>query len=216
MSRQYQIFGEAMVYLRFGSHVPFALGVDSSDPNIWELGLTSEAITITPNFNYKGINIDSYGPNVPADVLSQIADALVEFSLVHWDDEPMKYWEREGLAGGSAGFNDPLFVGTMNYAGVPLGAGLPLYASGNHYVGLGLANPTKHTAFRFPATYLNGPPVKFSIGTARSIIECKAQSLPYAPLHQESHSLNAISDTFSIPIFGNILWDNNLLNGNPP
>jgi hypothetical protein len=205
MGRAYQVFGEAMVLVRFAYGVPYPDGTDPefTGPNVWQLGLTEDPITITPSFYYTDINIDSFGPHVPADVLSQIADVTIEFNLVHYDPQGIALYQREGLAGGSAGFMDMDTQGTMNFAGVPLGKGLPLYSQNNRFVGLEFQNLSIGSSpLTFPATYLMEPPVKYKIGPMRTIFECKARAIPYAPLTQ---GVNLKPGDFSVPIFGNVL-----------
>jgi hypothetical protein len=217
MGRAYQIFGEAMVLVRFAFGVPYPDGTDPEfiGPNVWELGLTQDPITVTPNFYYKDINIDSFGPNVPADVLSQIADVTIEFNLVHYDPDAIAYYQRESLAGGGAGFEDTDTQGKVTYAGEPLGGGIPLYEAGNAFVGLEFSNLSLDSSpVTFPATYLVDPPVKYKIGTKRTIFECKARALPYAPLTLQSGSYTSYSNTSSNPIITNFNYYTIPINGN--
>lgn len=230
MARAFQIFGEAMVMVRFNNTVPYSEDGDFEYPeqNIWELGLTVESPTITFNFPGTDVKIDAYGTSIPADILFQAADAIIEFKLVHYDPEAVAYYQRESLAGGSAGFDDTNTMGTMNYPGTPLGAGQQLYIPNNHFVGLEFLNTSIDSPpLTFPATYLMGPPVRYKIGPMRTMFEMRARALPYAPLTLESTSYTAYQSRpsgepgnststpiptnllyYDVPIFGNSLVTN--------
>lgn len=200
MARQYQIFGEALVNLRFGVHVPFPPGTSQSSPNIWQLGLSQDAINITVHDFHFDVKTDSYGPDIPPETLCYLGDAEIRLKLVHYDNTALGFWLREAFAGGSAGFNDAQPAGIMPYAGTPMGGGLPIYASGNHYVGLGITSAIGYPPWRFPSTYLAKPPVMYPVGTKRIIAECSVRAIPYTPLTNTGGGYQAQS-------FGTVLFD---------
>lgn len=183
MTRAYQIFGPAMVQCTFSPAIPLADGSSSGLVNVRDLGLTSEAISIVPNFHHQDIYNDSFGNQIPADTLCYLADCQINLKLVHYDDNVLGFYLRESLAGSNTVFGLATLAGTMPSAGTPMGGGFPLYSSGNHYVGLTIhsTNPLQ-SDWIFPATYLTGPPISHPVGTERSITECKIRALPYQAL----------------------------------
>lgn len=183
MPRAFQIFGPAIVQATFSPAVPLAAGVVEGTLNVRDLGLTSEAITITPNFHHVDVHTDNFGGKVPADTLCYLADCQIKMKLVHYDDNVLGYYLRESLAGGGAAFGAATLAGTMPSAGTQMGGGWPLYASGNHYVGLTIHSiNAQQSDWIFPATYLTGPPMVHPVGTERSITECTIRAIPYAPI----------------------------------
>ena len=95
MSRDYQINGETMVKIRFGSHrsggrdgsLTYEVGTTHGVEWITagELGLASEPITISPRFRLRDLRVDDYGPDIPPDVMSQLSDVQLRMTLVHYD-----------------------------------------------------------------------------------------------------------------------------------
>lgn len=224
----------------FSPAIPIAPGAGLSTPFsglvAQDLGLTSEAITITPTYYHKDVYTDSYGDQVPADVLCYLADCQINLKLIHYDDNVLGFYLRESVAGGNIFFGLPVLAGSVPAAGTPMGGGFPLYTSGNHYVGLTLfpSNPSPFSAgqamWYFPATYMTGPPMVHRIGTEASITECKIRALPYRPLLLTGDSTGASGgglstgtpDPFSIsvavpevnaPSAGSVLW---FYNGKSP
>lgn len=201
MARDFQIFGESIVRLRFSSSIP-----TSPKGPTWELGLTLESIKVQPNFHHYDVKTDSFGPTIPADTLCYLADATIKFKLIHFDPVPLNYWLQESLAGAGQSGTVSVIGGAMPFAGSPMGGGIALYKPGNHYVGLGIVNQVGNAQWRFPATYLTAPPMIMPLGTEKSVVECHVRALPYVPLgYEEGGGSNNPSS------IGAVLWDYNPL-----
>jgi hypothetical protein len=82
MPRQYVLNGETLVEVRGGCHASgFPIGVLS------ELGLAEDQIRISPQINFKDINVNDFGPNVPADLLRMLSSVKISMTLVNYSPE---------------------------------------------------------------------------------------------------------------------------------
>ena len=112
-------------------------------------------------------------------------------------------------------------AGRMVGAGSTLGHGLPLLASGNHYISLNLAPAQEGEAIRYRSTYLAAPPLVFPLGTSYSQVQVTFRAIPYCPLYfYQSGGSQSFPGAISInrnwiyyprggfQSSGIILWDN--------
>lgn len=179
MTRGFVTYGEAMVYVR---------GPEGSIiEEITELGLCSESIRITPRYNHLDILTDDFGPSVPVEVLSNMADAKVSMTLVHFDWNIVDYCMYLAM-GGTGPVNDEQdYDGSLSQAGSPLGFGKPMYDPSNHYVSLYLRSATEtlspptNVPYRFICSYLDGQPLEIPLGTERSLLQLSWRVIPYRP-----------------------------------
>jgi hypothetical protein len=166
-----------------------------------ELGLTSEAITVEPRFRYRDVNVADFGPDVPAEVQWMLADAVVRMTLVHHDWNVLDVCMIESMGGGSVVFDDGgvnlpdpdrpgdlLFrrtqlAGSLAPAGTLMGNGLPMFASGNHYVSLNLTSPVNRKPWRFRSCYLAERPVVYPVGARCSEVQLTWRAIPYVPIY---------------------------------
>ncbi len=198
MARDWTINGPTLVKVKGGAHLSGILF-----PAPAELGLSTDAITISPKFIHRDVRVDDFGPSIPAEVMWQLAEVKITMSLVHYDRNILDYCTSESMGGtlpGPLGADDrPLqqfaFAGTLAPAGTPLGRGLNLFASGNNYLSVSLTSPELGWPWRFPTSYLNSNPYIIPLGTEKSIVQLSWRVIPYAPLTSE------------IICSGNILWD---------
>jgi hypothetical protein len=176
MARQYQIFGEAMVRVKFGAHVP--------EPTLSDLGLSHDAIAINFTLHHRPVKIDNFGPIIPVDNLWMLEDAQIIMNLVHWDANVVDQCLAECGAGSANPItNPPAEPGYMAAAGTPLGGGVPAFASGYHYVGLNIIpGPDTSDLWRFPACFLTQHPIVLPLGTKRSVLQLRWQAIPYQPV----------------------------------
>ncbi len=205
MTRQYQIFGPAMVCVNFGAHVPFVAVPDPAEGRFGliaggqfgasitgfsDLGLCVDQINIQPTFRHHDVKTDAFGTDIPIDQQFMLADCTIRTRLVHWDADIMELCLRESTAGGF----DPTGTGPAGIlanAGSIMGGGCPaaipgipfVPASGYHYVSLNiLPSPALPNSlpWRFPASYLTKTPVIIPLGTGRSIVDCTWRAIPYS------------------------------------
>ncbi len=187
MVRDYVIEGEVLVKVKGGAQWS---GIDLGSPT--ELGLSTDQIIIKPNFKHKDVNIADFGPDIPADILWNLADVTITMNLIHYDRSVLERCMIEAMGGGRAIV--PLlplgtfayYAGTMAPAGTPLGRGLPLFASGNHFISLNLICAQSQYNWRFPSSYLSRNPVEIPLGTQASIVKVEWRAIPYSPLTYQS------------------------------
>lgn len=172
MARDFYINGECLVYVK--GNGALGLGVSQNGPpGVWELGLAEENVTISPTFNHQDKMADSFGPNVPPELLWQLVEIQVRMTLVHFDKDVLNACAVESMAGGT--------LASMVPAGTPMGGGLPLYTFGNHWIGLFLASPVGQLPWYLPAATLTRQPLEWPLGTSRSRVQLTWRCIPYAP-----------------------------------
>lgn len=184
MGRDYVIYGETMVKVKGmdGDTSPLA--------SLQELGLCDGEIRITPNFYHKDINCDDFGPNVPAEVMFNLADVTISMTLVHFDDAILDACINNSMAGSSDG--------TLAGAGTLMGNNKATLGNGNFFISLNLVS-TQLGTIRFPTSYLAVQPEKLPIGTKRSLVELNWRAIPYKNLGSSATPTEPISK-------GAILW----------
>ena len=206
MARQYVINGETLVSV-------WILDPTTQNPTIHvmaELGLAEKNVTITPKYYHKDINVDDFGPNVPADVLAMIAECQITMTLVNFDTTVLDKCLSESIGGGTAG--------TMPGAGIPMGGGLPLTNKNNHYIGLYLASPILEQPWYFPSSYMPNPPMEFPIGTEKTLAKLTWRAIPYKAPDPNVNSLSTSGVSVTINTFGDvqssgaILWQRSFTN----
>ncbi len=190
MGRDIQIVGPVMASVIGGSHMSGTIYGKLS-----QLGMSVGQITISPQFKQRGIKVDDFGSEVPAEVQFLMSEVNISVQLVQYDREVLDAVMQESQGGGG-GFAD---AGTLAPAGTLLGNGRAVLTSGNHYTRLNLVTLTPAPAgWRFRSTYLNDS-VEIPIGTERTIAVLNFKAIPYA------------FPNFSgeISSSGIILWDHN-------
>ena len=195
MARDYVINGETLVRVKGGQHY-------SGGPiaELSELGLSDSFIRISPRWFHHDINIDDFGPNVPAEVMWQLSEVNIYMTLVHFDKRVLQRCMAEAGAGAGffPGFEFTSLEGTMAPTGSLLGNYRPLLASGNHYISVNLLSPVEEFPWRFFACYLMAPPNHWPIGVRRSIVELQWRCIPYPNF--EYVNLSGGSES-AVPIF---------------
>lgn len=192
MARDIIINGESLVRVKFGAHVndpwinPFypdypttALGDVTpafAGTTIYNLGLAIGSIKVSPKYSHHDIHPDDFGPEVPAEVLSNLMEASIHMTFVHWDIDVMRFCLAEAHGGERiAGF---LGEGVMKGCGIPLGGGKRIWESGNHYVTLAILSEQLGLPWRFPTTYIMGNAI-LPLGTKRSLLDVTWRAIPY-------------------------------------
>jgi hypothetical protein len=215
MARDFQIGGPTLVKVTGGQHMS---GHAICNPS--ELGLTTESVTVEPRFRYRDVGVDDFGPEVPAEVQWMLSDALIRMTLVHHDWNVLDICMIESMAGGGVAFNDGgvnlrnpaggdlLFLrshlaGNLAPAGSLMGNGLPMFASGNHYVSLNLTSPVNRKPWRFRSCYLAERPVVYPVGVKCSEVQLTWRAIPYAPIYfsgtfQSEHDINSPKNTSGV------------------
>lgn len=177
MGRDFQINGEALVSVTFGDHIALSGGLQTA-----ELGLASDSIRISPSWQYREIYQNDFGPTTPVELLWRLGIVMIDMSLIHWEYDIAQLCVSEAFGGGQIGPNGNLnagFAGVSPPGGTLLGNGLPLGASGNHYVQLNIASPQLLKPWYFPAVHLTSNPFNTPLGTATTTLTLNWRNIPY-------------------------------------
>lgn len=200
MARDFVINGECLASVKFGMHQagqPYWSG-DPGNGGVsgtyFELGLTDGPITVSPTFRHRDFRCDDFGPEIPVEVLSMMADVRISMNLIHYDDTVLDVCIAESL--GNPGVNTGVFMPSMR----PLGQNRPRLASGCHYISLNLSSPVLTRPWRFWTSYLLGDPVEFPLGTEKTVARVNWRAVPYRP---QVSGLDVLAS-------GAVLWDRQL------
>lgn len=164
MARDFFINGPCLVRVKGN--------VNSGFSSLTELGLSEGDVTVTPNTRHRDINVNAWGPEIPADLQFFLADLHVSMVLVHFDRTVLDLVYNESVGGPSA-------IGQMGRAGQRMGANSLRFAPNNHYIGLNLTSPDGGVPWRFFFAYMTGPPFSMPLGTERSLVPVSFRVIPY-------------------------------------
>lgn len=192
MARDFQVNGECLVTVKGNG----ALGDSQSVAKLWELGLAEGPIKIVPKFIHKGMAIDDFGPDIPAEMRWMLAEVSIHMTLIHFDPSILDDCVTESMGGQSSAPQAGTFVG----AGTPMGGGVKPLQKGCHYISLNLASPLLLLPWRFPTSYLAESPFEFPLSTEKSAVTLHWKAIPYAV-----HGSN--DPTFELKSAGTVLWD---------
>ena len=167
MPRIFHVNGESLVLVRGRSDSTVIGGANGAD-----LGLSVSSIEISLNFRHTDINVDAWGPEIPADVQVMLADAIIRMTLVHYDKLVLNECWRLSMGGTAA-------LGRLTRAGTTLGGGVNLLAAGNNYIRLFMSSPIDLVPWRFFSAYLTGPATTYPIGSQRSLVGLTWRAIPY-------------------------------------
>lgn len=186
MARDIFINGETLVSVKGN--------VNTTISALTQLGLTdpSGVVTITFNNYHDDILVDTFGPNTPMDEQIFLTDANITMTLVQFDEAVLEVCQTEAMGG--VGF------GTLGHAGTRLGGGNVRFAANNHYIGLNLSSPIAGKPYRFYFAYLAGTPIRWPLGTKRSLVELNWRAIAYT-----TDPWNA-----GLGAFGQVLFDRTL------
>lgn len=209
MAREFVIPSETLVKVKGGAHFgsrPIAI--------LSELGLTSEEIRITPRFYHRDVPVDDFGRDeAPPEVRWGTAVVDIPMTLIHFDTDVLELCFAESMGGGRfipGGGLPTALAGTFPPAGRPMGAGLPLFSSGNHLISLSFVSALG-APWRFRAAYLTQTPFVYPLGTKAAAVDLNWRCIPYVSLVPSGVSP---SDP-NLPLFrtnevlssGAVLWD---------
>lgn len=175
MARDYQINGECLVRVRGGAHLSGGIGF------LTELGLTDRdgVVRIMPEWRHRDVKVDDFGPDVPAELQWQMAQAKIHMTLVHYDRDVLDQCVGEAMGGvADASLALGQQAGSLVPAGQPFGRYKPMFASGNHYIRVNLA-ANNGFPWRFLSCVLQGPPLEIPLGTRRSHVKLIWRAIPY-------------------------------------
>ncbi len=193
MARDFVINGESLLTVKGGAHMSGGqIGM------LTQLGLATDQVRITPRYFHLDMKVDDFGPNVPAEVMFNLAEVYVNCKLVHFDIAAAAACWGEAMAGGVPsvvpGFPGPV-DGFLAPAGSLMGNGLPVLSSGNHYVHLTILSPVLGLPWRFLAAYMTGPPFVLPLGNEKSMMDVSFRCIPYVPLAVVSGFTQAVLTT---------------------
>ena len=176
MARDYRVNGETLVQVKFGQHIEDSdFYADNGNSTLFELGLASEGIQITPRYSHQDIRTDDWGPDVPAEIMANLADCNIRMRLIHYDVDVLDACLAEALGMNGGEF----FAGVMPPAGSLLGGYVPYLQSGYHFVSLNLTSPVLNFPWHFPASFLTGPPVTIPLSTRTTLADLSWRAIPY-------------------------------------
>lgn len=196
MARDFQINGECLVKVLGGEHLTSGFGGTPT-----ELGLCSDSIVVAPRFIHRDLYCDDFGPDVPVEVMTNLAWVDIRMTLIHYDKKILEICMAESLGGALVPTPPSTAPMAMMPAFRPLGANKPLGASGCHYLSLNLTSPQLDYPLRFPASYLTERPVEYPIGTRVSEVALQWRAIPY----RQMFSANANKDA-ELLASGTPLW----------
>ncbi len=226
MSRDFVQPGETLVKVKFGAHYAGWAGFGASGSLLSELGLAEGSIDVMPTFYDKEIKTDDFGPDCPAEIMAMMASVDIHMTLVHFDPTVLNVCALEAQGIG------PLKVGAaqiipgsriiapwymVGQAGYTLGHGLPLQASGNHWLSMTLLynytnDRSDHGLVRFPAVKLASPsPYKWPLGTGNTTVDVTFRGIPYVPILASGNNpvpAGPAGANFGEPLSSGVaLWD---------
>lgn len=186
MGRDFTINGATLVKVRGSSASAIA--------NVQELGLSLDAIRISPRWVHNDMRVNDFGPEIPPDVQFQLAEVTIRMTLIHYDDAILTACIREAMAGGAEG--------TLVGAGTPMGGYNARFSANCHFISLNLTSPDLNKPWRFLASYIASPPMEYPLGTNVSAVPLTWRAIPYP------NGL-ALPTTLGIQSAGTVLWDHN-------
>ena len=203
--------------MKGGLHTAFyASGRDLSA--VTRLGLAKDSITITPIFKHRDVYADDFGPDVPAEVMSMLAECRIRMLLFHFDKSTL-----DSCVGESIGNIAPFVpnvgprdaeAGRLVNAGTLLGGGRPMFSSGNRLISLNLTSPVMLWPWRFKSTYIVGP-LSYPMGVEAQQVLVEWRAFPYAPIMsglgiRSGQGFQLLSIPIEVSSSGVMLFDRNL------
>lgn len=188
MARDFFINGETLVAVKGRA--------DSAIGAIQELGLSSDQITIRPQFRHRPINVEAWG-DVEPETQFMLAHVDISFTLIHFDRDILDVCVMESMGGAPA-------IGTTARAGARLGNNKARFGAGgvlgNHYIGLNFTSPVGNKPWRFYYAFLTNQPMIFPLGAEKSAVMTNWRAIPYT---QDPYN-------GGLGAFGARIWDHTL------
>ncbi len=165
------------------------------EPSLYELGLCSDAIRISPNYVHKPVYTNDFGPEIPAETMWMLSDVDIKMTLIHFDESVLKACLRNSMGNCGSLYDG----GTLAPAGTLLGRNKPQFTSGNQFLSLTILNGydfheelTFPDPWNFPSAYLTSPtPFVWPLGTEKSQITLNWKAIPYAPLNASGEAISS-------------------------
>ncbi len=176
MPREFVIYGESLVKVRGNIASPLLF--------LTELGLAEQEIHIIPTFYHQDIHVDDFGPNVPVEVHSMLAEVMINMVLINYDPLVLEYClsESQGIpsVSGPSTLSGPGNQwGKFNGAGTMLGNYEPMFSSGNHYLEVDIITALNEPDWSFKSCYFATKPVLIPLGVKRTKAEVNIRCIPY-------------------------------------
>lgn len=205
-TRQFAVNGPCLVKVKgrgtlFDKIIPD--GPDEPDNvRFNELGLTSEQILISYVSHHRDLLTDDFGPQVPAEILVQLAECRIQMTLIHYDPYVLQACLSESMGGA---YDTQVYLGDsylmprpemMFAANRPLGGGVPVLRNGCHYIELYITSPYLATPWMFPTSYIIHE-TKIPLGTETSKVDLIWRSIPY----KSQYRYAGANETSGVPLF---------------
>lgn len=208
--RDFVIDGEVLVSVRGGDHMSgfpiagynytagFGTLVEQTGRN--ELGLSVDPIRVEPHYSKTPLMTDDFGPDIAPEYITSLAHVNIKMRLIHFDPIVLDVCMSESMGGvtrkiqpdiqeGAGVVRDRFVFNYFERAGIPapngrtMGRGLPLWASGNHYITLylepGSQRDDADDPWRFYACFLETPPMVIPLGSKAKVVELNWKAIPY-------------------------------------
>ncbi len=158
---------------------------DSAIPSITQLGLSTDPVRVTLDYEHRLMKVDAWGEAAP-DVQQMLGGATITMNLIHFDFAVMRECWRLSMGA-------PTTEGMFGRAGQRMGNNLPRFAPagtldnngvaqpGNNLVGLNIFAPAGGVAlpWRFWYCYLQSPPFTFPLGAEKSTVTLNWRAILY-------------------------------------
>ena len=174
-----------------------------------DLGLTAGPVRIVPKSYHQDIRADSFGPDVPAEVMAMLADSTIVMTLGHYDTELLDTILAESMGGAHPQAQIGRQGGILPPAGRLMGGGRAVGSSGNHFMTLRMTADVLSYPWEFPACYLAERPMELPVGTERSLALLNWRSIPYQPLTSDS-ATGGFRPEAELSSSGAVLWSHRL------
>jgi hypothetical protein len=212
MARDLYIQGPVLVKVRGTGALAAEEG---GEETTHELGLTLGPVRVVPNLVHRDIRVDDFGPDIPAEIMSTLADAQIHMTLVHFDDDVLDKCIANSMGGQyrASGFSDTLVGGVFAGAGSLLGNGKQVGEPGNNFITLILTTTNASALnvvapYRFPTAYICANPLDIPLGTERSLVTVRWRAIAYVPPFPATEATVPTSSTIpqEIKSRGSVLW----------
>lgn len=184
--RQYMVNGECLVKVKGGGALAQADGEGGEE--LWELGLSIDEIRIIPRFFHYDIKTDDFGPDVPVNIIWNLADVTIMMTLVHFDDDILDRCISNSMGNGVLGSDGNPNPGKLVAAGTILGG---KDNSDTKFISLNLLSPQFEKPWVFTYSYLTAQPLEIPLGTSRSLVQLTWRAIPFPQAGNEVESAGA-------------------------
>lgn len=170
---------------------------------LWELGLAVDEVVISPKWANKDIHCDDFGPDIPVEIMLNLAEVNIAMTLIHYDQSVLNKCVIESMAGGMIVAGSYAY-GYLPEAGSLMGNGRMTGTSGCHFVSLNLLSPVLGQPWRFRRAYLAGNPVQIPLSVKATLVQCNWRAIPNLNTNINENTPPEQSSS-GVPLWDNVL-----------